>query len=142
MQCKSVVGLNYNLILNNVNGSINISFDNPTIKTYIKHWYNKRKALAKGRINDTEYAFWKACFSKNIENMVDVVDMFTFSERLKYLRKKHNLKQSDLSETLKINNRIYQYYEDNEKQPTLDILINIADYFNVSLDYLTGRHNH
>ena len=33
----------------------------------------------------------------------------------------------------------YYRYEQGERQPTLPVLIALADYFDVSLDYLVGR---
>ncbi|MBR1645997.1 MAG: helix-turn-helix transcriptional regulator [Selenomonadaceae bacterium] len=33
----------------------------------------------------------------------------------------------------------YQYYEGGQKQPGLDVLCRLADYFDVSIDYLAGR---
>ena len=35
----------------------------------------------------------------------------------------------------------YRRYENEEQQPTLPIIIKLADYFDVSLDYLVGRTN-
>lgn len=64
-----------------------------------------------------------------------------FSKRLKELRLSKGLKQSDLAKTLDIGTNSYQKYELNQRFPKPDILINIADYFNVSLDYLVGRTN-
>ena len=62
-----------------------------------------------------------------------------FSERLKQLRLSKNLKQSDIAEILNISVRSYRRYEINENLPTFEKLIIIADYFNVSIDYLVGR---
>ena len=65
--------------------------------------------------------------------------MLKFSQRLKELRKKNKLKQTDMSNFLNITVRHYQDIEYGKINiPTLT-LIAIADYFNVSLDYLVGR---
>ena len=61
------------------------------------------------------------------------------SENLAKLRKEQGLKQTDMALFLKINNRQYQRYESGDSEPKLDTLIALADYFQVSLDYLVGR---
>ena len=63
----------------------------------------------------------------------------TFSENLRLLRKAHGLKQQELADQLGISLRAYQYYERNEREPQLSVLVRIADYFGVSLDELAGR---
>jgi len=65
--------------------------------------------------------------------------MTIFSERLKELRLSKNTRQSDIAEAIGITPRAYQYYEASTKEPTLSKLTALADYFNVSLDYLAGR---
>lgn len=65
--------------------------------------------------------------------------MSYFSERLKATRQEQKLTQKNLAEYLKIQERAYQNYEYGNREPSLDTLIKIADYFNVSLDYLVGR---
>ena len=60
-------------------------------------------------------------------------------ERLKYLRKQTNLKQTDVASLLKITTRNYQRYESGAIEPNINGLVALADYFNVSLDYLVGR---
>lgn len=64
-----------------------------------------------------------------------------FSDRLKALREDHDLTQSELSKKLKISRTALSNYETGFREPNLEILISIADYFNVTLDYLLGRTN-
>jgi transcriptional regulator with XRE-family HTH domain len=65
--------------------------------------------------------------------------MTTFNERLKLLRKQKNLTQVNMAEVLNITDRQYQLYEYGKSFPEFKGLLFIADYFDVSLDYLTGR---
>jgi len=64
--------------------------------------------------------------------------MISFGERLKFLRTDRNLKQKQLAEIFKITERAYQYYEANKSTPHFKLLLTIAEYFDVSLDYLVG----
>ncbi|EAD9138934.1 helix-turn-helix transcriptional regulator [Listeria monocytogenes] len=61
------------------------------------------------------------------------------TETLIKLRNAKDLKQTDMAKILKINTRQYQRYESGDSEPKLDMLIFLADYFDVSLDYLVGR---
>ena len=65
--------------------------------------------------------------------------MATFSERLHQLRGDAKLKQEEAAEKIGIPYRSYRRYEAGESSPTVPVLIQIADYFEVSLDYLSGR---
>lgn len=65
--------------------------------------------------------------------------MSNFNQRLKEIRINHNITQKQLSIDLGLSERGIQSYELGERKPGLDALIALADYFNVSLDYLTGR---
>ena len=65
--------------------------------------------------------------------------MEVFQERLLALRKGANLKQEELAEELQISYRSYRRYEAGQTEPTLPVLIRMADYFQVSIDYLAGR---
>ena len=65
--------------------------------------------------------------------------MLDFANRLKQLRKEKKLKQTDMAVLLELTTRHYQEIEYGKVNiPTLT-LIKLADYFNVSLDYLVGR---
>ncbi|MEY8387728.1 helix-turn-helix transcriptional regulator [Oscillospiraceae bacterium 38-13] len=65
--------------------------------------------------------------------------MKILSERLKALREDRRIYQKELAELLGLSLRGYQCYESNESDPKLATLIAIADYYQVSIDYLVGR---
>jgi len=65
--------------------------------------------------------------------------MTTFGERLRELRKKHNVKQKHLAEYIGVSERALRWYESGNREPTIAQLIQLADYFDVTLDYLVGR---
>ena len=59
--------------------------------------------------------------------------------RLKELRKENNLTQKELADYLNIKQNTYSQYENGQRQVPIDILIRLADYYDVSVDYLLGR---
>ena len=63
----------------------------------------------------------------------------TFSERLINLRKNRNLTQKQVYEAVGMSALGYQRYEYGTREPAYQKLIALADYFNVSIDYLVGR---
>ena len=65
--------------------------------------------------------------------------MLTFSERLKKCRKNLNKTQREVANELCITEAGYQNYENCRNEPKMTALIKLADYFDVSIDYLTGR---
>ena len=65
--------------------------------------------------------------------------MATFANRLKILRSNKKLTQKEFAKILDINERSYQNYEINASTPNFKLLLFIADYFDVSLDYLVGK---
>ncbi len=65
--------------------------------------------------------------------------MSTFQERLISLKHKKQVLQKDIADNLSISLRSYQDYEKGNAEPKMKYLIEIADYFDVSLDYLVGR---
>lgn len=62
-----------------------------------------------------------------------------FSERLKELRGSRNLTQKQVYDAIGMSAIGYQRYEYGEREPAFSKLIALADYFNISLDYLVGR---
>jgi len=65
--------------------------------------------------------------------------MASFPDRLKELRKDKRVTQKVMAEYLGMVEQAYQKYEYGKIEPNHETTIKLADYFNVSLDYLTGR---
>jgi len=65
--------------------------------------------------------------------------MNTFGQRLKLLRINSKITQKQIAQEFEITERAYQNYEMDKSMPNAKLLISLADYFNVSLDYLVGR---
>lgn len=59
--------------------------------------------------------------------------------RIKNLREDADLTQSKISSYLNISQRAYSHYENGSRDIPTDILIAIADYYDVSIDYLLER---
>lgn len=59
--------------------------------------------------------------------------------RLKVLRKKRGFTQTQVAEYLGLKLRAYQYYESGEHRPEYEKLMALADFFEVTTDYLLGR---
>ena len=62
--------------------------------------------------------------------------MIVFHEKLKYLREHQELSQKDLCNRLGLPTSTYNRYESGETQPNLIILKLIANFFDVTVDYL------
>ena len=62
-----------------------------------------------------------------------------FSEKLKELRFSNNLSQVELGKAVGLSKQTINDIEHNRSKTTLDRAMVIADYFEVSLDYLVGR---
>ncbi len=65
--------------------------------------------------------------------------MRDFSEILKELRSERKISQKALGEHLGITDRNIRFYENGSHRPDFDGLLLLADYFQVSVDYLVGR---
>ena len=65
--------------------------------------------------------------------------MKIFAQRIRELRKETGQKQMELADYLNISLRAYQYYESATHYPDVAGLIKLADYFEVTTDYLLGR---
>lgn len=63
-----------------------------------------------------------------------------YNEVLRQLRKDKDKTIEEVANDLEISKDRYGKYERGERQPDIETLILLADYYKVSLDYLTGRY--
>lgn len=67
--------------------------------------------------------------------------MVKYGDRLRSLRENLGLSQKELADRLNINRSTYARYETSSTQPDYDILDALANFYDVSVDYLLGRTN-
>ncbi len=58
--------------------------------------------------------------------------------RLKQIRLERGYTQKNVADYLQISSNVYSRYELEKRQPTIDSLIRIAKFFDVSVDYMLG----
>lgn len=62
-------------------------------------------------------------------------------QRIRDLREDHDLKQRQLAEYLNCSQQVYSNYELGQRDIPTDILIKLANYYSVSIDFLLGQSN-
>lgn len=67
--------------------------------------------------------------------------MSTFSDRIKKLRAKSGLSQSELASRINISKSALAMYETGKREPNFEIVKRMANFFDVSIDYLLGQIN-
>lgn len=65
--------------------------------------------------------------------------MVEFREMLAELRQDRRMTQRDLAEAIHISTSSVSAYERGDRIPAIDILVQLANYFDVTADYLLGR---
>jgi transcriptional regulator with XRE-family HTH domain len=64
---------------------------------------------------------------------------YRIGERIKELRQGRKLTQSILAQRLNVTKSVVSAYENQTAYPSLDVLLGLADIFNVTTDYLLGK---
>ena len=62
-------------------------------------------------------------------------------KRIKELRLRENLSQEEVSNILNIQREVYRRYETGTRLIPINLLIKLADYYKVSLDYIVDRES-
>ena len=65
--------------------------------------------------------------------------MKIFAERLLELCQERNVSQAELAKEIGVSYAIVCYWETDRSEPTAINIVKLADYFNVTADYLLGR---
>lgn len=65
--------------------------------------------------------------------------MTSFAKRLCELRTERNLTQQQLADAVKVSKSVISMYENDNRKPSYEAQEALADFFNVDIDYLTGR---
>ena len=60
-------------------------------------------------------------------------------EKLKELRAEKNISQNTLATLVGISRTAYANYEQGTREPSIDVIITLCDFFDVPADYLIGR---
>lgn len=60
-------------------------------------------------------------------------------KRIRELREDKDLTQAEIGAVLQVSQRTYSYYENGERVIPPEILVLLADYHHVTVDYLLGR---
>lgn len=61
--------------------------------------------------------------------------------RLKELRKKKGLSQEQVAKDLNISMRAYQNYEYGQREPNIEMILKLAEYYDVTTDYLLEKES-
>lgn len=61
-----------------------------------------------------------------------------FSERLRLLRSETNLTQEEIALKFNVSRQVYANWESKRSEPDITMIVTIANYFGVSIDYLCG----
>lgn len=65
--------------------------------------------------------------------------MIAIGEKITQLRKQHDLSQADFAKKIGVSRTIVGNYERNTNMPSVEILLKMANIFNVSIDYIIGE---
>lgn len=75
------------------------------------------------------------CLQDNDNNRKEVVSPWN----IRSLREDHDFRQCDLASVLHVSQNTYSQYENGVIELTAERLVKLADFYNVSIDYLLGR---
>ncbi len=65
--------------------------------------------------------------------------MHNLKNKIKNAREKANMTQQDCADYFEIGLRAWQTYEQGRSEPKYELLVRMADHFNITIDYLLGR---
>lgn len=92
--------------------------------------------------NDIEEILYKEIGKKNYINYDEktiVLRSETIGKILKFLRTKIGITQKTVADNIGIAQQTYAGYESGKHEPSIEIAIRLANFYDLSMDYITGR---
>lgn len=80
----------------------------------------------------------KECYDEKEKKIIKRSEIT--GKTIKYLRSRVGFTQKEVSEKIGIAQQTYAGYESGKHEPNIEIMIRLADIYNVSMDYITGRY--
>lgn len=66
--------------------------------------------------------------------------MAKYNEVLKGLRNTNKLTQEEIAKIINVTQRAYAHYEKGDREPSIETLIKLADYYKLPIDIIVGRY--
>ena len=68
--------------------------------------------------------------------------MYSLNENIKRLRLQYGMNQVEFAQKMGVSKQCVSNWENDNVLPSIEMLVKLADYFGVTVDYLLGRENY
>ena len=82
---------------------------------------------------------FKISIDQFVQSILESVIMMQKYQRIRALREDADLTQKQVGEAINVPQRTYAYYESGQRMVPPRVLCALADFYNVSVDYILGR---
>lgn len=82
---------------------------------------------------------FKISIDQFVQSILESVIMMQKYQRIRDLREDADLTQKQMGEAINVPQRTYAYYESGQRMVPPRVLCALADFYNVSVDYILGR---
>ena len=82
---------------------------------------------------------FKISIDQFVQSTLESVIMMQKYQRIRDLREDADLTQKQVGEAINVPQRTYAYYESGQRMVPPQVLCALADFYNVSVDYILGR---
>ena len=82
---------------------------------------------------------FKNSIDQFVQSILESVIIMQKYQRIRDLREDADLTQKQVGEAINVPQRTYAYYESGQRMVPPQVLCALADFYNVSVDYILGR---
>lgn len=86
-----------------------------------------------------ENKMFKISIDQFVQSILESVIIMQKYQRIRDLREDADLTQKQVGEAINVPQRTYAYYESGQRMVPPQVLCALADFYNVSVDYILGR---